>query len=141
MFGPNLISTARIRHAFAVKNAVCINMRCQNKYFGLCVLYVDVGRCRQVTLVCSGCRNGTRIHQRHRRDLSALELGALAVREVSRRMTDGLNALFAGVSPAPKHGPQNAVFTIATALDQVRHYCHFLPAPYKSVYLPDKRSV
>ena len=44
-------------------------------------------RCKE-SLICSSCSNRTCIHQCDGRDLSALQLTSLSVREVSRCMTD-----------------------------------------------------
>ena len=46
-----------------------------------------------VAFICRGRRDGTCIHQCHRRDLSALKFGSLAVREVSGGMATVLLAV------------------------------------------------
>ena len=67
----------------------------------------------EAAAVCRRCRDRTRVHECDgaqsglRRGLEPSRFGKL---RVAWRM---LSALLAGVSPAPKHGPQKAVFTMA----------------------------
>ena len=76
-----------ICHTLAVKYAVLINTAVE-EIFWFSELSIDVrGRC-EIALVCCCRRDGTCIHQRYGSDLSALEFGAFAVREVSGRVAD-----------------------------------------------------
>ena len=77
----------RVCHALAVKDAVLVNAAVE-EIFPSFDLHIEVRGRRQETFVGCRCRNGTGVHQRHRSDLTVLELGTFPVREVSRGMTD-----------------------------------------------------
>ena len=72
----------------AVEDSVRINIFIEMIFLPF-VLYIQVCGRSQVSLVrCCRC-DRTCIHQRYGRDLSALQLASLTVREVSRSMADG----------------------------------------------------
>ena len=77
----------RICHTLAVEDTVLVNLLVEV----VCRFRVCSGElvcCGQESLVCCGCCNGTCIHQGNGRNLAVLDLGALAVREVSGGVTD-----------------------------------------------------
>ncbi len=78
----------RIRNALGVKHAVLIDLFIK-EIFVLCKISVKLsGRC-EIPFVCRRRRDRARIHQCHRGNLPALELRALAVGEIPRRVADG----------------------------------------------------
>ena len=76
-----------ICHALAVEDTVLVNLLVEV----VCRFGIRSGKlicCSQESLVCCGCCNGTCIHQGNGRNLAVLDLGSLAVREVSGGVTD-----------------------------------------------------
>lgn len=77
----------RICHTLAVEDTVLVNLLVEV----VCRFRVCSGElvcCGQESLVCCGCCNGTCIHQGNGRNLTVLDLGSLAVQEVSGGVTD-----------------------------------------------------
>ena len=77
----------RICHALAVEDTVLVNLLVEV----VCRFGIRSGKlicCSQKSLVCCGCGDGTCIHQGNGRNLSVLDFGSLAVREVSGGVTD-----------------------------------------------------
>ena len=85
--GTELDLHGRISHTVRIKDTVGINI-------GIKVILVfsddtvKLGSSGKHAFVCRRSRNGTGIHKGNGSDLSALQLGALSVREVSGGMAD-----------------------------------------------------
>ena len=87
----------RIGRSLTVKYTIFINLFVK-EIFRIPVFHIQVCSRGQIALVRCGRRNGTRIHQRNRRNLSALQLGALPIREIPCGMPDAEAIIRRGVS-------------------------------------------
>ncbi len=107
-----------VRHAFGIKYSVGINIAVK-MIFIFSDLSVKVRRRRQNAFIRRRSRDGTGIHQRHRRDLAALQLGALPVREVSRGVTDTERIVCRRIARA-EAGPAECRFHHSAGLQNIR---------------------
>ena len=89
----------RIRHSFAVKDAVLINCLIKEIF----LVRVGTGIClrrSQETFICSRCCDRSGIHERNGGNLAVLDLGAFTVGEVSRGMADTESIIRRSISRA-----------------------------------------
>ena len=106
----------RIRNALAVKDAVLVDAAVE-EVFRLAVLCIDICCCCQIALVYCCCCDGTCIHQRYRRNLSVLQFGTFAVREVSCGVTDTERIVCRSIACAEARSAECCLHD-RTALDQ-----------------------